>query len=158
MTQKATKLWQDYCHASGHSGPLPPIDKFGDYPELTDELLALVLSGTKQATCELAIYFENHNEPLPAPGDHFIITDGADTPKCIVRTTQVDIMPVRNIDDQFAIDEGEGDKTLKWWKQAHDAYFIRQATRDGFFYDDSMLCVAERFELVWPEVSGGVAG
>lgn len=151
MTETAKHLWDRYCAATGHSGSLPPIDQFGDSKELGDELLALVLAGTKQATCELKIWFDNHDEALPRPGDHWIITDGSGAPKCIIRTTQVDILPVHEIDDEFARTEGEGDKTLKWWKEAHDAYFTRQAQRDGFTYNDKMLCVAERFELIWPQ-------
>lgn len=146
---QAEKLWADYCKATGHRGPLPPVDQFGDTIELGNELLKLVLSGDKRATCELKIWFDNHDEPLPEPGDHWIITNGYGDPKSIIRTTQVDILPVKEIDAQFALEEGEGDKSLKWWKTAHDAYYERQATQDGFTYDDCMLCVAERFELVW---------
>lgn len=126
------------------------MDQFGDTKELGDELLALVLSGDKRATCELKIWFDNHEEALPKPGDHWIITDGSGVPACIIRTTRVDILPVHQVDEEFAYTEGEGDKSLKWWKEAHDAYYERQAAQDGFIYDDSMLCVAERFELVWP--------
>ena len=146
----AENLWHAYCAPTGKFGPCPPMDQFGDSKELGDELLALVLSGDKRATCELKIWFENHDEELPKPGDHWIITDGSHIPKCIVRTTRVDILPVKNVDAKFALAEGEGDKTLEWWKEAHDAYYERQAKQDGFTYDDSMLCVAEHFELVWP--------
>lgn len=152
MGSIAETFWKDYCEANGHLGPLPPIDKFGDTKALADELVGLVLSGDKRATCELAIWFENHAEKLPQPGDLFIITDGSDVPKCIIRTTKVDLIPVQEVDEQFAFDEGEGDKSLKWWKTAHDAYYERQAAEDEFVYNDSMLCVAERFVLVWPGV------
>ena len=144
-------MWSAYCKATGHRGPVPPMDQFGDTRELGDELLALVLSGDKRATCELKIWFDNHDELLPKTGDHWIITNGSGEPSCIIRTTQVDILPVNQVDEEFAYTEGEGDKTLKWWKEAHDAYYERQAAQDGFTYDDGMLCVAERFELVWPK-------
>ena len=151
MKVEAENLWNAYCAATGHSGPLPPDDQFGDTKNLGDELLALVLSGDKRATCELKIWFDNHDEALPKPGDHWIITNGSGEPSCIIKTTRVDILPVNQVDEEFAYTEGEGDKTLKWWKEAHDAYYERQAAQDGFTYDDSMLCVAERFELVWPQ-------
>ncbi len=150
MKPDAELIWKAYCAATGQSGSLPPIDQFGDTPELGDELVGLVLSGDKRATCELKIWFDNHNEALPKPGDHWIITDGSGVPQCIIQTTQVDILPVNEVDAEFAFTEGEGDKTLEWWKAAHDAYYERQATQDGFIYDDSMFCVAEQFERVWP--------
>jgi len=150
MDSRAKNLWREYCTATGYTGGCPPIDQFGDNKELGDELLELVLSGRKQATCELKIWFDNHGENLPKPGDHWIITNGSGDPKCIIQTTQVDLCAVREVNDQFARDEGEGDLSLTWWKTAHDAYFGRQARRDGFAYSDDMICVCERFRLVWP--------
>ncbi len=150
MNSRAKDLWREYCAATGYTGQCPPIDQFGDSKELGDELLDLVLAGRKQATCELKIWFDNHNEALPKPGDHWIITNGSGMPKCIIQTTQVDFCAVQDVDEKFASDEGEGDSSLKWWKNAHDAYFERQADRDGFTYTDNMICVCERFKLVWP--------
>jgi len=123
----AQDLWDAYCSATGHSGPLPDIDQFGDTPELADELLALVLNHTKRATCCLARDFTT--QARPKQGDHWIITDGAGQAACIIKTT---------------------DKTLAYWKREHDAYFTRQATREGFSYDDKMLGLCEAFEKVWP--------
>ena len=53
MNTQANDLWQAYCAANNIEGPLPDLDWFGDTPAMADELLALVLIGTKQATCEL---------------------------------------------------------------------------------------------------------
>ena len=90
-------------------------------------------------------------EPLPAPGDHWIITDGARVPRCILRTTNVELKPICEVDEEFARIEGEGDKSLAFWKRAHDAYFTRQGEREGFAYDNSMVGVCEQFERVWPQ-------
>jgi uncharacterized protein YhfF len=143
-------LWEEYCAETGRSGPSPSSDQFGDTPELADELLALVFKGQKQATCELKIWFDSRGHKLPEIGDQWIITDGSGTEQCIVETTQVDLCSVREVDEAFAWDEGEGDRSLGFWKDAHDAYYTRQAARDGFAYSDEMTCVCERFILVWP--------
>jgi len=153
-SKSAETLWSAFCNAHNVTGPLPPIDQFGDSPELADELLALVLSGQKQATCELKYWFDLRDEKLPLPGDYWIITNGAGMAACIIQTTQVDLCAVRDVDPQFAWDEGEGDRSLSFWKTAHDAYFERQATRDGFTYSDDMICVCERFVKVWPMDDG----
>lgn len=143
-------LWEEYCAAKGISAPCPPSDQFGDTPELADELVALVLNGQKQATCELKAWFDNRGVTLPAIGDQWIITDGSGAEQCIIETTQVDLCPVQQVDENFAWDEGEGDRSLAFWKDAHDAYYERQAKRDGFVYSDEMICVCERFKLIWP--------
>ncbi|MFL4973017.1 MAG: ASCH domain-containing protein, partial [Microvirga sp.] len=43
----------------------------------------------------------------------------------------------------FAFDEGEGDRTLAYWRAAHECYF----TRLGQFAPDMLLC-CERFRVV----------
>ncbi len=143
-------LWEEYCADKGISAPRPPSDQFGDTPELADELLELVLKGQKKATCELKRWFDNHGHDLPTTGDQWIVTDGSGAEKCIIETTQVDLCSVRQVDEAFAWDEGEGDRSLTFWKEAHDAYYRRQAERDGFVYSDEMTCVCERFKLIWP--------
>jgi len=117
---------------------------------LADELLALVLTGQKQATCELKHWFDSRDIELPKPGDHWIILNGKGEPRCIVETTRIDLCPVQDVDAKFAWDEGEGDRSLSYWKTAHDAYYHRQAKQDGFFYSEDMICVCERFKRGWP--------
>lgn len=143
-------LWEEYCTDKGISAPCPPSDQFGDTPELADELVELVLRGQKQATCELKTWFDSRGLTLPAIGDQWIIMDGSGTELCIIETTQVDLCSVRQVDEAFAWDEGEGDRSIAFWKDAHDAYYERQAERDGFVYSDDMTCVCERFKLIWP--------
>ena len=141
-------LWDSYCTASGHSGPLPDVDWFGDTPALADELLTLVMNGTKRATCCLARDFST--ETRPKPGDHWMITNGKHEPVCIIKTTQVDLVRICDVTAEFAEIEGEGDKSLAYWKREHDAYYARQAAREGFVYDDKMIGICEQFEKVWP--------
>jgi uncharacterized protein YhfF len=62
----------------------------------------------------------------------------------------VTIKPLSQVDEAFAWDEGEGDRSRKWWLDAHRRYFSRQARREGFKFDDDILTVFERFEIVWP--------
>jgi uncharacterized protein YhfF len=76
--------------------------------------------------------------------------DGRGRPRFIWRTTGVTINPLSQVDEAFAWDEGEGDRTRAWWLDAHRRYFARQASREGFEMDDEILTVFERFEVVWP--------
>jgi uncharacterized protein YhfF len=145
----AETLWADYCAAIGESGPVPPIDVFGDNPAMNDELLDLVLEGTKRATCCLARDFAEGDQPKI--GDYWIIADGAGTPRAIIRTCHIELKAICDVDDSFAHIEGEGDKSLAYWKTEHDAYFQRQATAEGFVYDDSMIGICEQFDCVWPQ-------
>ena len=114
---------------------------------MQDDLLALVLAGTKRATASLARWYDA--ETLPKPGDLFLITDGRGAPACIIRTTQVDLVPVREVDAEFAYMEGEGDRSHAYWITEHRKFWTREAERYGFGYSDDLDVVCERFELVW---------
>ena len=73
-------------------------------------------------------------------------------PLAIVRTTDVRVGPLSSVDDRFAWDEGEGDRTRAWWLDAHTRFFSRQCTAMGLTFSDDIGVVFERFELVWPTI------
>jgi uncharacterized protein YhfF len=120
---------------------------------MATELAALVVAGRKRATCSLARDYQAP-ETLPKVGDFVVVVDGNGMPQCIWRTTEIEIKPLNAVDDQFAWDEGEGDRSREWWLAAHRRYFARQALRDGFEMHDTIEAVFERFEIVWPAPSG----
>jgi uncharacterized protein YhfF len=111
---------------------------FGDGPALADELLDLVLKGVKTATCS------TEDEPnLSTPGERWIVLDGHGMPRCVIESTEVRFRRYSEVDPAFAYDEGEGDRSLAYWRSAHQKYFGRQ----GKFSEDMML-MCERFRLV----------
>ena len=111
---------------------------FGDGPALADELLALVMKGVKTATCS------TEDEPnISAPGERWIVLDGHGTPACAIETTEVTYRRYNEVDVAFAYEEGEGDRSLAYWREAHRTYFGRL----GRFSEDMML-MCERFRLV----------
>jgi len=126
------------------------VGSFGDSPEMATELADLVIAGIKRTTASLARDYAEGREPIPKPGDFVIMPDGEGRPRFIWRTTEVMIKPLSHVDEAFAWDEGEGDRTREWWLDAHRRYFARQATLEGFEINDEILTVFEHFEVVWP--------
>ena len=116
---------------------------FGDGPELADELLALVLEGKKTATCCGLWQYEAEKWPLPQVGGRWIVLDGKGNPRCVVETTGVEIKRFDNVDEKFAYDEGEDDRTYASWRRAHENYFTRQGK-----LSPDMMVVCERFKLI----------
>ena len=111
---------------------------FGDGPRLADELLELVLAGVKTATCS------TEDEPnTSTPGERWVVLDGHGHPRCVIETTEVSYRRFGDVNAAFARDEGEGDRSLAYWRQAHRNYFGRL----GKFSEDMML-MCERFRLV----------
>jgi uncharacterized protein YhfF len=112
---------------------------FGDSPDLANRLLQLVLSGTKRATC----WAESQGLLSAEVGKSMVVLDGQGAPKAVLKTTELTRRRFDEVDEAFAYDEGEGDRSLQYWREAHTRYF----TRLGRYAPDMMLW-CERFELV----------
>jgi len=114
---------------------------FGDSPRLADELLALVLAGSKTATCGAARDYGDGGEPLPVVGRRDVVLDGAGRPAAVIETIEVTRYAFRDVPEAFALAEGEGDYSE--WRSGHIAYFERNG---GWSEDLDLVC--ERFRLV----------
>jgi uncharacterized protein YhfF len=111
---------------------------FGDGPELADKLLALVLNGVKTATCS------TEDEPnTSTPGERWIVLDGRGNPRCVIETLEVTYRRFGEVDPGFAYEEGEGDRSLAYWRDAHRSYFGRLGR-----FSEEMMLMCERFRLV----------
>ncbi|WP_455425208.1 ASCH domain-containing protein [Dryocola sp. LX212] len=91
---------------------------FGDTERQADELAKLVLDGVKTATCS-----NLDGEGIPQPGDIFVVVDGKNEPVCAIELTTVDMKPFDQVDEAHALAEGEGDKTLAYWRREHQRFF-----------------------------------
>ena len=112
---------------------------FGDSPELMDELLELVLIGKKTATCWAA----SEGDKGAAVGKRWIAKDGQGRPSVVLETVELARRRLGEVDAAFAHDEGEGDRSLEYWRQAHTEYFTG---RGEFSPDMELYC--ERFRPV----------
>jgi|SRR6185312_4383265 len=112
---------------------------FGDSGELADELLALVLEGKKRATCWAVAEGMKGAEI----GKCMVALDGSGRPRAVLRTLELTQRRFDEVDAAFAFDEGEGDRSLDYWRAAHQRYFARLK-----LYQSDMMLWCERFELV----------
>ncbi len=149
-TVQTQAFWRSFVDATGSTAPDYVVVAFGDTAALADELAALVVSGSKRATCSLARDYAAAPETLPAVGDLVVVVDGRGAPQGIWRTTSIEIKPMLEVDEAFAWDEGEGDRSRRSWLNDHRVYFQRQAEREGFVMRDEIDAVFERFVMVWP--------
>lgn len=135
---------------SGH--PVVDAFAFGDSPGLADELLGFIRGGTKRATAgavaEAVEEAEAGRGPFPAPGMFWGVLDGGGVPRFVIETVEVRTGPLDSVDPAFAWDEGEYDRTLESWLEAHRRFFRRQGVDDP----DHLDVLFERFRVVWPTV------
>ena len=116
---------------------------FGDSAEMADALLALVLAGTKTATCGALTDYQDKGAQLPKPGQRSVVLNGKGEPGCIIETIDVRCCRFDAVDQDFARGEGEGDLSLSAWRKNHESFF----RRNGGFSPDMML-VCRKFRLV----------
>lgn len=116
---------------------------FGDSPQMADGLLALVLAGTKTATCGALRDFPEGSAARPQVGRRDVVLYGRGERAAMIEIVEVAVRRFDQVDEKFAFEEGEGSRTLGEWRESHRAYFERNG---GFSSDMELLC--ERFRLV----------
>jgi uncharacterized protein YhfF len=145
-------FWEAFA-ATRTTDPTPhflEVFYFADNEPTANELAALVMAGSKRATAGLLWSHENDHRPLPQPGDLSVVTDFSGKPVCVIETKQVEIVPFEEVSEEFAAIEGEGDGSLEYWRNAHEAYFERECKRIGRTPEARMPVVCEQFEVVFP--------
>ena len=136
-------FWRRFVAATGIDGPYTAWG-FGSSPEQATGLGLLVRDGPKRATASLVSSYAD-DEPMPVPGDLGVIFDGDGEPLCVVRTTGVEVRGFGDVDEEFAWTEGEGDRSLAYWRAEHVRFFAGGGTQ----VDEATPVVLVRFELLW---------
>lgn len=123
-------------------------ERFGDDPGMADRLGSLIVSGTKTATCSALWEYEAEGEQIPEVGQKTVILDGNGDPLCIIETTEVQVRPYDRVDARFAAEEGEGARSLAYWREAHWDFFSRTLPNIGREPSLDMPLVCERFHVI----------
>ena len=153
LPERYREFWQAFSETRAQD-PTPRFLEafyFDDNEPSANELAELVLSGRKRATAALLWSHEVEGKRVPQPGDLSIVTDYVGNAKCVIETMRVDIVPFSEVTDEFARTEGEGDGSLAYWREAHEAFFGRECKRIGREPEPNMPVVCERFEVVFKE-------
>ena len=53
------------------------------------------------------------------------------------------------ITEEYAKIEGEGDKSLEYWREVHWNYYTREMQSSGEKPSESMILLCEYFEAIW---------
>jgi uncharacterized protein YhfF len=123
---------------------------FADTQPVADALAELVLSGTKRATASLLWAHEAEGTQPTVAGTLSIVTDYSGTPLAIIEVTDVQFVPFDDVTADFAYREGEGDRSLAYWRDVHWRYFARECAAIGRMPDARMLVACESFVVCWP--------
>lgn len=147
------QMWKNYLNLIGEDEFTTKLEynswSFGDNEALANELVELVLKGEKTATTSLHYLYELETEVLPKEEQLAIITDFSGNAKCIIETKHVNVLPFSKVKAEFAFKEGEGDKSLEYWKKGHIDFFNRGLKDFNKEFSEDMLVVCEEFEVIY---------
>ncbi len=162
MHESVEAFWDEFLHsgqaAEAAGGATYVSWHFGTGGQMANELVELVLDGRKRATAGALWSYEHDGDDLPRVGDYAVVTDGSDVPRCVIRTTEVAVVPFSEVSEEFAASEGEGDGSLAHWREGHWRFFTMDLAQFGRVPEADMPVVCERFELVYPIADRAEAG
>jgi uncharacterized protein YhfF len=153
-SEQIINFWREFCAHNPHVKPDESYQVwfFSNTHESAKELVELVLAGKKTATASQVAVNELNPAEAPVDDGYSVVTDFDGNPQCIVQTVEIRYLPFAEVDAKFAIDEGEGDQSLEYWRDCHWKYFSEEAARMKIAFDEKSLITCERFRLLFPTV------
>lgn len=141
------QFWNDFCVVTQQEG-IKYKDAF-QFGGSVDWLADLVVEGKKTATTSGYVFYELENEALPQAGEYYIVLNGTDVPVAVIQIESVEVMPMNEVSEQFALAEGEGD--YQFWWDAHEQFFSDLLKAYDKEFSPNMLVVCERFKKVYAQ-------
>ena len=137
----AEELWKK----SGFAGTYEAW-AFGEAP---DKLADLVVQGIKTATCSAYDLYRINNEPIPKVGDYSVILNSREEAVCIIQTRRVYVTEFDKVSEEHAFQEGEGDRSLEYWRKVHESFLTNELASVHRSFDGNTKVVCEEFEVVY---------
>lgn len=151
--ESVKQMWRAYLESIGRNDEDPNMKyeawHFCDNEKDADELAELASQGVKRATTGLYFLYELEKEALPEVGNLNVVTDWNGIARCIIKTIKVMVLPFRDVPEEFAYTEGEGDKSLDYWRRVHVDAFSRYMKPLNMEFNEDMQVVCEEFEVVY---------
>src|SRR5699024_6094480 len=115
--ESVIQMWEDYRKVNPDAPKVYDAWAVGATKEIADELAECVLERQKKATSSSYKLYGIDDEELPYVGLHNVMLDGDGKAVAILETTSVEVVPFDEVTEDHAYLEGEGDRTLKYWRE-----------------------------------------
>ena len=142
----ANELWKNFIKENKIENCEYESWSFGVEPDL---LAQLVVTGEKTGTSSAYALYELANESIPKINDYSVILDSKGNAVCIIKNINVEVIPFDEITKEHAYKEGEGDKSLNYWKSVHEDFFKKCFDEAGIEFSYDMKVVYEEFVVVY---------
>ncbi len=141
------EMWAAYQAVNPHEDKEYEAWMYGAEPDLLAELTR---TGVKTATASAMVWYDRDGKSMPQAGKYSVILNSRDEAVCVIRTTRVYVIPFHQVSREHAYREGEGDRSLAYWRQVHEDFFRAELEGAGLEFSPDMLVVCEEFEMVFP--------
>lgn len=152
LNEKEQAFWNEYLESLDEKPFRPYVSaNIAGNEKIANGLLELFLCGKKNAASGLAKDYQARDEKAPEEGDYWIILDQDKTPRAIVKTVRIEYHLFKEVTEEIAVAEGEGDLSLKTWQDLHREFFTPYLEELKIADLNNAMVVTEFFELVWPK-------
>ena len=119
--------------------------EFGIPGESRSKLISLILDGKKRATAgTLQWDYQLENEPIETIGEKLAVLDNQKQHIATIQATKVEVLKFKDVPDEFALAEAEGDLTGDDFRASHFDYW----SKVGLNISDETEIVLLYFDLV----------
>ncbi|MBR4080929.1 MAG: ASCH domain-containing protein [Clostridia bacterium] len=115
-----------------------------------DLLLEEILLGRRTAYVDTLSHLQQLDREIMQSRQHFILTDSAGQPRCVIHTTGAHFFNFRDMREEWVQMEGV-DATLTAWKTRWRAILMQDAQAMGLPLSLDEMMVAETFTVVYQE-------
>ncbi|ALV22519.1 MULTISPECIES: ASCH domain-containing protein [Carnobacterium] len=144
---KAKQMWNNFIQL--HPEYQDSAYSAWSYGAIPDQLAELTLKNIKTATTSAYELYALEDEPLPQVNELSIILDSNDNAICMTKTTKVYVVPLNEVSAEHAFKEGEGDRTLTYWRKEHIDFFTKIYQETNLRFSENIPVVCEEFEMIY---------
>jgi uncharacterized protein YhfF len=119
--------------------------EFGNPGESRDKLISLILDGNKRATAgTLEWDYVAENERIETVGEKLAVLDNNNQHIATIQATRVEVKQFKDVPDEFALAEAEGDLSGDDFRKSHFSYWSKL----GLDIKDETEIVLVYFDLI----------
>ena len=143
-------IWNLYTETilKGYRPEYPEIriSRFGENPQRGALFASRIAEGKTTAAARSAWSYEFRGEPIPEPGDTAVVTNWDGTASAVIRFTEVDVVPFKEMSPEFILQSK--DARPEFLKDLYREILEKEAAEAGRTPDDEMPIVCQRFQIV----------
>lgn len=147
-SEEIQHYWQQFQADQHITDDYYTAEQYGDGQKIGDELADLIVKGIKTATTSALELYEP-NEKKPKVGTYNIVLDGSGHPACITQTKVVETINFNQVSAEHAYHEGEGDRSLAYWRAEHRKFFQAAYQAMNQTFHEQIPCICEVFTVVY---------